>query len=72
MRALVDAITIVAFLSAPLFAYLNCRVLTSADSPLAAVPPGWLRVLSWGGVIFLTGFSIVFLVMRFGKQFAAA
>lgn len=66
MRTLIDATTTVAFLSAPLFAYLNCRVVSSSRMPEDAVPPKWLRLLAWAGLAFLVGFSIVFLIVRFG------
>jgi Mn2+/Fe2+ NRAMP family transporter len=66
MRPLVDVTTTVAFLSAPLFAWLNFRVISTDAMPADAAPPAWLRVLSWAGLIFLTCFSALFLVMHFG------
>jgi Mn2+/Fe2+ NRAMP family transporter len=68
MRPLVDVTTTVAFLSAPLFAYLNCRVISAGRLPEHAVPPTWLRVLSWAGLIFLTCFSILFVVVNVGYR----
>ncbi|NIP86200.1 MAG: divalent metal cation transporter, partial [Planctomycetales bacterium] len=62
----VDFATTLAFLSAPLFAYLNFRVISAANLPKAAAPPKWLHLLSWAGLVFLTCFSILFLVVRFG------
>ncbi len=69
MRSLVDFATTLAFLSAPLFAYLNYRVISTAALPREAIPPKWLKVLSWAGLAFLTCFSILFLVVRlkYGK-----
>jgi Mn2+/Fe2+ NRAMP family transporter len=66
MRTLVDFATTLAFLSAPLFAYLNHRVMSHAGLPDEAAPPKWLRILSWGGLVFLTAFSLLFLGVRFG------
>jgi Mn2+/Fe2+ NRAMP family transporter len=66
MTPLVDVTTTVAFLSAPLFAWLNCRAIATAAVPEHAAPPRWLRILSWAGVVFLTCFSILFLVVYFG------
>lgn len=66
MRTLVDVVTTLAFLSAPLFAYLNHRVMATAELPTGAAPPRWLNALSWAGLAFLTCFSILFLVVRFG------
>ncbi|MBU0718504.1 MAG: divalent metal cation transporter [Planctomycetes bacterium] len=68
MRTLVDVVTTVAFLSAPLFAWLNCRAIRVGNLSAEAAPPAWLRLLSWAGLVFLTGFSILFLVVRFGLQ----
>jgi len=65
MRTLVDFATTLAFVSAPLFAYLNVRVISAATLPEGAAPPKWLRMLSWVGLVFLTCFSIIFLVVRF-------
>jgi len=65
MRTLVDVTMTVAFLSAPLFAYLNCRVISTGRLPGEAVPPPWLRVLSWVGLAFLVCFSVLYLVVHF-------
>lgn len=70
MRTLVDFAATLAFLSAPLFAYLNCRAISAAKLPAEAAPPKWLQVLSWAGLVFLILFSILFsilfLIVRFG------
>ena len=66
MRTLVDFAATLAFLSAPLFAYLNCRAISAAKLPAEAAPPKWLRALSWAGLVFLTLFSIFFLIVLFG------
>jgi len=66
MGTLVRFTMTVAFLSAPLFAYLNCRALAAPDFPREAAPPRWLRGLSWLGLAFLVCFSILFLVVHFG------
>ncbi|HUU85173.1 MAG TPA: divalent metal cation transporter [Phycisphaerae bacterium] len=66
MGTLVDFATTLAFLSAPLFAYLNHRAITRGKLPAGTAPPQWLSVLSWVGLVFLTCFSVLFLVVRFG------
>ena len=66
MRTLVDFATTLAFLSAPLFAYLNYRVISTANLPPETAPPKWLEVLTWAGLLFLTCFSVLYLVVRFG------
>lgn len=66
MRTLVNVTMTVAFLSAPLFAYLNCRAVSTGRLPPEAAPPAWLRVLSWIGLLFLVCFSVLYLVVHFG------
>ncbi|MDP8207612.1 MAG: Nramp family divalent metal transporter [Candidatus Electryonea clarkiae] len=66
MRTMVDIATTLSFLTAPVLGYINFKVITSDQVPLEAQPPTWLRVLSWVGLIFLTGFSILFIIWRFG------
>ena len=66
MGTLKDATMTLAFLSAPLFAYLNCRAIAVVKLPKEMAPPRWLSVLSWVGLAFLTCFSILYLVVHFG------
>ncbi|MFH1749203.1 MAG: divalent metal cation transporter [Planctomycetota bacterium] len=66
MRILIDFTTALAFLSAPVFGYLNCRAVSAAGLSAETAPPTWLRLLSWVGLVFLGGFSLLFLVIHFG------
>ncbi len=66
MTVLVDLATTLSFLTAPILAYINLRVVTAPHMPAAAIPPPWLRWLSWSGIFFLSGFSVLFLVWRLG------
>lgn len=61
---LVDVATILSFLTAPLLGYINHRTIYNTDVPENAQPKGWLFVLSWAGIIFLTGFALLFLLWR--------
>ncbi len=61
MRKLLDFATIVAFLSAPVFAMFNFKVVTSKFMPRGFVPKRWLKVLAWLGIIFLLAFSLLFI-----------
>jgi Mn2+/Fe2+ NRAMP family transporter len=65
MTTLVDFATILSFLTAPIFAFMNFRVATSEHMPPEARPPTWMRVLSWVSMLFLVGFSLTFLWWRF-------
>ncbi|MFP4540578.1 MAG: Nramp family divalent metal transporter [Opitutales bacterium] len=62
---LIDLITTLAFLTAPLFAALNMRLVYSAHLPEPYRPGLAHRLLSWTGMLFLGGFSLVFLWVRF-------
>ncbi|MCF7803880.1 MAG: Nramp family divalent metal transporter [Candidatus Marinimicrobia bacterium] len=59
--AMVDLATILSFLTAPVLAYINFRVVTSPEMPESAKPSRGLRVLSWLGLLFLIGFALFYL-----------
>jgi len=58
---LIDWITTIAFLTAPVFAFLNFRLVYSKHLPATHRPPRWHFLLSVAGMIFLVGFSGLFL-----------
>jgi Mn2+/Fe2+ NRAMP family transporter len=64
MRNLLDFATIISFLAAPFFAYINFKVVKSDFLPKEYHPKKWLTVLSWAGLLFLMGFSIIFIVSK--------
>lgn len=61
MKALVDLATILAFLTAPLVAFLNFRVVRSSQVPPEQRPGPLLTGLSWVGLAFLIGFGLVWI-----------
>lgn len=61
---MVDLATTLSFLTAPILAYLNYRLVTADHMPDDCVPKPWLKWLSWGGMIFLTGFALLFIYWR--------
>ena len=65
-RGLVDLATTISFLIAPLVAIVNFKLVTSRHFPEEARPRLWLRILSWVGLIFLTGFSLYYLGLKIG------
>ncbi|MCF8258449.1 MAG: divalent metal cation transporter [Flavobacteriales bacterium] len=65
MRELVDLATTVSFLVAPVIAVVNFRLVLGRMIPLEKRPPVWLQMLSWIGIMFLTGFAIYYLYVRF-------
>ena len=64
LKQLVDFATILSFLAAPPLAIITYKVVTSNFMPEYARPRGWLKWLSWLGIIFLTGFSLLFLFWK--------
>jgi Mn2+/Fe2+ NRAMP family transporter len=62
LTSMVDFATIVAFLTAPVLGYLNLRAVTSDAVPPEARPGPALRLLSWGALLVLTAFGVVYLV----------
>jgi len=61
MRSLLEIATVLSFLTAPVFAFINYRVVTSSFIPQKNHPKIWLKILSWAGISFLIGFSLIYL-----------
>jgi Mn2+/Fe2+ NRAMP family transporter len=61
---LIDFTTTVSFLSAPVLAWLNFRLVCGPHMPAAARPGRGMRLLSWAGIVFLVGFCLVWLGWR--------
>ncbi|MBT8387445.1 MAG: Nramp family divalent metal transporter [Ignavibacteria bacterium] len=64
MKSLLDFATVISFLAAPFFAYINFRVVKSDFLPMEYHPKKWLTILSWAGLIFLLGFGVLFVVSK--------
>lgn len=65
LKALIDFATTLSFLSAPLYALINYRVITSSHVPEAFRPPLWLRIMAWVGLIALSLFAAGFIAWKF-------
>lgn len=61
---LIDFTTTVSFLSAPIIAWLNLKLLTGPHTPVAARPGLAVRIWAWCGFGFLALFSAVWVVWR--------
>lgn len=61
---LIDFTTTVAFLTAPVIAWLNLKLLTGPHTPQAARPGPAMRVTAWAGLAFLALFSLVWVGWR--------
>jgi Mn2+/Fe2+ NRAMP family transporter len=64
LKTLLDFATILSFLAAPVFAFINYKVITSSFMPSEHKPKLWLRILSWTGIVFLILFSLLFIVSK--------
>ncbi len=66
LTALVDFATLVSFVMAPLFAFLNHRLVTSKNFSSKKVISRFLYIWSWIGILSFSGFTVWFLIIRFG------
>ena len=62
MGQLVQIATVLSFITAPLYAFLNYRLVTSEAMPKKYQPKIGLRILSISGLLFLTGFTLFYLL----------
>lgn len=61
MSTLIKLATVLSFVTAPFYAISNYILITSKHTPKEWQPKIGLRILSWLGMIFLTGFSVWYL-----------
>ncbi len=66
MLQLVDLATSLSFLTAPILGWWNYRLVNDKNFPSAFQPSAFLKGLSWLGLIFLSLFSLVFLLSKLG------
>ncbi len=64
LTTLIDLITTAAFLTGPIFAFLNLRLVLSDHLPKAFRLNLSRKVLSWLGLAYLVGFSLLFIWWR--------
>lgn len=65
LKDLVDLATTLSFLIAPVIAIVNYRLVTGSHVAKEDQPKLWLRILSWLGIVFLTGFAVYYVIIRF-------
>jgi Mn2+/Fe2+ NRAMP family transporter len=63
-QKIADIVTIISFLFAPFFAFLNYRVVTSRLLDRKFHPNIYLKLLSFFGLIFMSIFAIIFLYIK--------
>jgi len=66
MLQLVDLATSLSFLTAPILGWWNFSLVRDKNFPEDYRPGRFLRTLSWCGLLFLSLFSLVFLLSKFG------
>jgi len=65
MRFMVDMATTISFITAPILAFMNYKVITGPEVKGEARLSPRLRIFSIFGIVFLTVFSLLFLIWRF-------
>ena len=65
MKLMVTIATTLSFITAPVLAILNYKVITSKLTPVEAHPPLWIKVLSWTGIFFLLCFTILYVKVTY-------
>ncbi|WP_111682038.1 NRAMP family divalent metal transporter [Winogradskyella tangerina] len=63
MGLLIKIATILSFVTAPFYAIINYKLISSKHTPEAWRPSIILHILSWAGILFLIGFSIWYITM---------
>ncbi|MDC1081212.1 Nramp family divalent metal transporter [Flavobacteriaceae bacterium] len=63
MGLLIQIATVLSFITAPFYAFLNYRLVLSDQMPNSAKPSKGLRILSVLGLLFLSSFALVYLLM---------
>jgi len=61
LKAMVDLVTITAFLAGPVFAFINLRVILSDQVPEQYKPKPWVIALSWIGLFALLAVGIAYI-----------
>ena len=63
MGLLIKIATILSFLTAPFYAAINYKLISSKHTPMEWQPSKSLHILSWLGILFLVGFSVWYLTI---------
>lgn len=65
MGFMVDLATTISFVTAPVLAMLNYKVIYHSHYPLESRPKKWLKVYAWIGIGFLSAFSLFYVVWEY-------
>jgi Mn2+/Fe2+ NRAMP family transporter len=64
LTGLIDIVTVMAFLSAPVYGYLNFRLIMSSHTPDNMKPGRFMYLLSWAGMLFFVLVGLTFIFVR--------
>lgn len=64
MKTLVDLATTLSFLVAPIYAFLNYKIMVSADIPKEQHPKKWTKLISMVGLLFFSSFTLYYLYLK--------
>ena len=67
LKALVDFATVLSFVVAPIIAIFNFRLVTGKYLPKLDHPSLIMKIISVVGIVFLIGFALIFLIMKFSS-----
>ena len=67
MRFMVDLATTLSFVTAPILAFMNYKVVTDKHMPESGKPKLWLKIYAWVGIFFLSFFTLFFIYWQFLK-----
>jgi len=65
LKEIVDFATVLSFMIAPVIAIINFRLVTGKFLEKNMQPSILMKILSFAGILFLSGFAIYFLITRF-------
>ncbi len=65
LMSLLSFAATVAFLSSPILAWINLKVMTGSNVPLEHQPATWIKIISYMGILFFTVISFIFIYNKF-------
>jgi len=67
MKSLVDLATTLSFLVAPIYAFLNFKIMNSNEIPENLKPKGLTKLVCYVGLVFFSGFALYYMYLKFIK-----
>lgn len=61
LMSLLSFAATVAFLSSPILAWINLKVMTGSNVPLKHQPATWIKIISYMGILFFTVISFIYI-----------